>query len=291
MPGPFLSSLNLSMNGPECFCSSGASMTNGSGSFSIPLTCGRELNDLTPAAALLQAHAETAKVRDDQGDHELLVMELRQTAATAAANAERLPELEAQLAEQHEQSDRISQLEAELKAQEQQVSELRDSAASAHAAAERVVELEAQLEAQQRHSEKVAELERQLAAQDRNRESIVDLKAQLASQHRAEVVSDMRRRLSRMVQLLRELPGACGIPCAVQCDWHLISTVLSSAAACSSNAYPDAPDVQLARHDPHHAQQWCLVAAEDARKGAAAAQDALETAMRDLRAAQVTPRC
>ena len=169
-------------------------------------------------AALLQAHAETAKVRDDQGGHELLVMELRQATAAAAANAERLPELEAQLAAQHEQSDRISQLEAELKAQEQQVSELRNSAASAHAAVERVVELEAQLEAQQRHSEKVADLERQLAAQDRNRESIVDLKAQLASQQRAEVVSDMRRRLSRMVQLLRELPGVSDIPCAVRCD-------------------------------------------------------------------------
>lgn len=165
-------------------------------------------------AALLQAHAETAKVRDDQGGHELHVMELRLAAATAAADAERLPELEAQLAAQHQQSDRISQLEAELKSQEQQVSKLRLSAANAHASAEKVVELEAQLEAQQRHSEKVAELERQLAAHDRNRESIVDLKAQLASQHRAEVVSDMRRRLSRMVQLLRGLPGAPSIICA-----------------------------------------------------------------------------
>ena len=161
---------------------------------------------------MLQAHAETAKVRDDQGNHELLVRELRQTAATAAADAERLPQLQAQLAAQHEQADWISQLEAELDCQKQQVSELRASAACAHANAERMRELEAQLAAEQRHSEKVAELERQLAAQDRNRESIVDLKAQLASQHRAEVVSDMRRRLSRMVKLLRELPGTSGVP-------------------------------------------------------------------------------
>lgn len=48
----------------------------------------------------MQAHAETAEVRGKLSEQEQLVAELRNTAAAAAAAAERLPELEAQLATQ-----------------------------------------------------------------------------------------------------------------------------------------------------------------------------------------------
>lgn len=48
----------------------------------------------------MQAHAETAEVRGKLSEQEQLVTELRNTAADAAAAAETVPELEAQLATQ-----------------------------------------------------------------------------------------------------------------------------------------------------------------------------------------------
>ena len=48
----------------------------------------------------MQAHSETAEVRGKLSEQEQLVAELRHTAATAAAAAERVPELEALLATQ-----------------------------------------------------------------------------------------------------------------------------------------------------------------------------------------------
>lgn len=50
----------------------------------------------------MQAHAETAEVRGKLSEQERLAAELRHTAATAAAAAERVPDLKAQLASQQQ---------------------------------------------------------------------------------------------------------------------------------------------------------------------------------------------